>query len=33
MEYDMLGKNGISLGQNGTEIRGKMAYFNKRMRE
>ena len=31
MEHDMLGQNGTSLGENGTEIRGKMAYLNKRM--
>ena len=30
---DMLEQNGTSLGQNGTEIWGKMAYFDKRMRE
>ena len=33
MEHGMLGQNDTSLGQNGTKIRGKMAYFNKRMRE
>ena len=33
MEHDMLGQKGTSLGQNGTEIRRKTAYFNKRMRK
>ena len=33
MEHDMLGQNDISLGQNGTEMYGKMAYFNKCMGE
>ena len=33
MEHEMLGQSGISLGQNETEIQGKLAYFNKLMRE
>ena len=33
MEHGILGQNVTYLGQNGTAIQGKMAYFNKRMRE
>ena len=33
MEQDLLGQIGTSLGQNGSEIRDKMAYFNKHMRQ
>ena len=33
MEHEMSGKSGISVGQNETEIHGKLAYFNKLMRE